>query len=489
MARRLLACLALCALAACSDAPRSPIRYVVLISLDTVRADALGCYDASATKSPSIDRLANLGVRFEHAITAAPTTLASHASIMTGRYPHAHGVPRNGFVLHPDNITLAEIFAQRGYATAAFLGSFALDKPFGLDQGFQLYDARFTTELGTAGVDQSQRSASEVTDSALRWFDETRPERAFVFLHYFDAHAPYAPKDSGLPPVTLDTLSRRALAHQQRWISSPPGWEAPLLSGLPRELIGRVDGTPLDAFDAQIEAQYAAEIAEIDTQLERVFRVFGTPERAADTLIVVTADHGESFHEHADFFNHGLWLHETTVHVPLILRAPGLAPRSVAQPVSSVDLAPTVLELAGIDSMVAFDGVSLVPLARGEARPRGPVFSEATQPTHPSFERGAWANALKPSCIVDGRWKLIRAPYLGLEQLFDLESDPHERVDLLARGDAGAPPNLSELRARLDAWEHTARPLPSNFSREQADEVARRLRELGYTEGLPPKER
>ena len=471
------------ALAACN---RDPVRYryVVLISLDTVRADHIGCYGYELGATPNIDRLAAEGVRFERAITAAPTTLASHASLMTGTYPHRHGVPRNGFVLSDENTTLAERLKEHEFTTAAFVGSYALASPFGLKQGFDVYDEKFETEVGRSGVYQSQRSARAVTQAALKWFEEADPDRAFVFLHYFDAHAPYAPENSLSPPVGLDALSRRAKMHQSRWMSNPPGWEAPLSSGLPAELVGAVDGSKLDLDDDVIVSQYHREISNLDAALAPLFEFFRDPERARDTLIVLTADHGESFYEHADFFNHGLWLHDSTVHVPLIVHAPGLDARRVAPTVSSVDVAPTVLDLLELPRAGGLDGRTLGPLVRGAALERGPVFSEATQPTHPSFESGEWANARKPRCIVDGRWKLIRAPYLAREQLFDIELDPGERKDLIGSRDHEVVATLATLRERLDEWDGSAKPLASHYERTEAAAVARKLKELGYVEGV-----
>ena len=468
------------ALAACAPEaprPRGPYRHVVLVSLDTVRADHLGCYGAAGARTPNLDALAARGVLFEAASTAAPTTLASHVSILTGRPPHAHGVARNGFT------------------TAAFLGSFALDRRFGFDQGFAHFDDDFSLEVDGSRFDQDQRRAAEVTDAALAWLDRAEPEHAFLFVHYFDAHAPYDPPapfaPAGLEPGLPARIEAAVRAQQARAGAPPAGQEAVIRAGLSRELVCGADGEP-QAADRELAALYAGEVAYVDREVGRLLEGLRARGVLDDALVLVLADHGETFHEHGDFWNHGLAVYETTVHVPLIVAGKGLAAGTrVAQPVSTIDVAPSVLELCGLPAPARAEGVSLVRALRGAPFERGAtVACEATQP--PSVEAGErWPNARKAKCVRKGPFKYVVTPYLGLEELYDLSADPGERRNLLAGcgpppadgGVEGLPDLVRGLRAALDAYERAADPLPSRFDRSQLEETLRKLKGLGYVEG------
>lgn len=482
-------------LAACAREPRGPYRHVVLISLDTVRADHLGCYGRRDARTPSLDALAARGVLFEAAATAAPTTLASHVSILTGVPPHAHGVARNGFTVHADNEMLPELLAREGYTTAAFLGSFALDRRFGFDQGFAHFDDEFPLAVDGARYDQDQRRAEEVTDAALAWIDRAEPEHAFLFVHYFDAHAPYDPPPgfapAGVEPGIPARIEAAVRAQQVRAGGAALGQQAVIRDGLTRELVCGADGEALAA-DRELAALYAGEIAYLDREVGRLVEGLRARGMLEDALVVVLADHGETFHEHGDFWNHGLAVYETTAHVPLIVVGKGLAAGGrVSEPVSTIDVAPSVLELVGLPRPARAQGVSFVPALRGEVFERlRTVDCEATQP--PAVETGErWPNARKAKSVRMGSFKYVRTPYLGLEELYDLAADPGERRNLLA-GCGPAPvdtgvedfPNLvTALRSAMDGLEHAADPLPSRFDRSQLEETIERLRGLGYVEG------
>ena len=190
----LLAIALLLGFAACSPTP--PAWHVVLISLDTTRADHLSCIAGSDSRAqtPALDLLASEGALFLQAQTAAVTTLSAHTSLMTGTWPHSHGVVRNGFELNSVNQTLAETLGARGYRTRAVLGSFALDSRFGFDQGFEVFDETFDLLVGAGGADQNQRLGEHVTRAALaRVREHDQDEPLFLFAHYFDPHAPYDP--------------------------------------------------------------------------------------------------------------------------------------------------------------------------------------------------------------------------------------------------------------------------------------------------------
>lgn len=490
------------ALAACGHETEHAYRTIVLVSLDTVRADHLGCYGNPRVRTPNLDALAKDGVRFDQAMTAAPTTLASHLSIFTGTYPHSHGVARNGFTVAPQNETLAEVLRAAGYRTAAFLGSFALDKRFGIDQGFEHYDQDFSIGID-ATHEQEQRRASAVTDAALDWLEKEKPGDSFLFVHYFDAHAPYEPpppfdsmyaRPGGPKHATLNDVDAAVRAQQKRACGKEAGLQAVIQKGLTRELVEGADGHA-QAADEDLAALYAGEVSYVDQELGRLLEGLRRDGRLENALVIVLADHGETFAEHGDFWNHGLWVHETSVHVPLIVRAyatgaGAIAPRVVTESVSTIDVLPSMCALLGLATPTTAEGISLVPWIRGQdpvlsrgshteiRRERGPIFCEATQP--PSVEGGKWANDNKPKCVRWGSCKLIYAPYLGLTQFFDLSTDPGERTNL-----HGMPVDCVErtFASELANWRALAKPLPSRFDPAQTLETQRKLRGLGYSEG------
>jgi arylsulfatase A-like enzyme len=493
--------IALCAtgflFASCSKTYQGRYPHVILISLDTTRADHLGCYGNEHIRTPNIDRLAHEGVLFRAATAAAPTTLASHVSIMTGSYPHTHGVPRNGFTISADNLMLAEVLRKNGFRTAAFLGSFALDRRFGFDRGFDVFDQDFEIGVDRDAYDQDQRRAAAVTDAALRWAGGAEPAPTFLFVHYFDAHEPFDPpppfdrmyaRADGPARAGPAEIDRAVREHQEHALGSALGLQKVITGGLTRELVSG-DGGPASTLDHDIEALYAGEISYIDRELGRLLDGLRQKGWLESSLVIVTADHGETFGgEHGDPWNHGLWVYDTTVRVPLIVRrSDALAAREVALPVSTTDIFPTVLELLGIAAPARTEGHSLAPLCDGSVLERGPVYSEATQP--PSVESGqAWRNARKPKCVRDGQWKYIRAPYLDLDELYDLEADPAERHNLLppSADDPRAQSTretAARLRAELDVWSGRAHPLPSSFDKAQLEDTLRRLNQLGYPGG------
>ena len=473
-------------------------KHVVLISIDTARADRLGCYGNSRGATPAIDALAGEGVRFKSAMVAAPTTLPSHTALMTGTFPHTHGVPRNQYAVDDGNVMLAEVLREHGFRTGGFIGAMPLSTPFHFRQGFDVWDEKFDMLVGKDGVDQHQRRANEVTDSALAWLDEAKPARAFLFVHYFDVHSPYAPpppfdarftRPSGPKTSTMTDIAQQATVHNRVLAPHAPDAAKTVTDGLTRELIEKCDGKPLQG-DDDLVALYDGELAFVDSQIARLVDGLRSRGMLDDSIVVITADHGETFYEHADFFNHGLWVYDTTVHVPLIVRAPGVAPSVVDTPVSSIDVAPTLCEMLGIAVPSRVEGVSLAPLLEGKALERGPIFCEATQPPRADIESaGPWLNSQKPRCVRIGCLKYVRAPYLQLEQLFDLCKDPYERDDLLTVDPARAEAELPALRAALDRYDESVHPLPIVTAAQRAKDDKDRaqiksgLEGLGYTEG------
>ena len=480
-----LACLAL-ACGGTRQATSFPGAHLILISLDTTRADHLGCYGSRTAATPALDRLAKGGMLFTDVTTAATTTLASHTSIMTGLYPHHHGVPENGWVVGVPNTLLAELLSARGYRSEAVVGSFALASRFGLDQGFERWDERFDLLLHPKLRDQNQRRAAQVTDAAIAALGRRTGAPLFLLVHYFDPHPPYdppAPARAASPTPDLEALRRLVSKHQKATTGRDHGGLQVVFKGLTRELLRGATGEVF-AEDRIFGSLYAGEISYMDTEIGRLLRALETQGILERAVVLVVADHGETLWEHADTYNHGLALYQTTVRVPLILRLPGGlgAGRRIDTPVSTVDILPTVLELLGIQPPEKLDGVSLAGLIAGRSLARGPIFSGATQPADSRFDppRPQWRNASRARAVRDGRWKLIRTPYLDYEELYDLQADPEERRNLLLEADAGVEREAARLRSLLESWARSANPLPSFASREHIEEVRERLRALGY---------
>jgi len=297
---------------------------VVLVTLDTTRADHLGCYGATDVSTPTMDWMAELGTLYESAI-------------LTGTYPVFHGVrDNNGFYVSPDSTTLAEVLKTHGYATAAFVGSFVLDSQTGIDQGFDLYDDSYLsrTDEGKHPLLMryyDERPASEVSRSARAWLDGLpRSEPFFMWLHYWDPHQPY------LPPEPYRT----------RYAHDP----------------------------------YSGEIASVDEALGRVFDKLREKDLLDNTYIVLTADHGEGLGEHGER-THALLLHDATTRVPLIIRDPQqTAPARVETLVTIVDILPTVLERIGIPVPEDCQGHRL-PATDGEDQPGRTILSETAYGT------------------------------------------------------------------------------------------------------------
>jgi arylsulfatase A-like enzyme len=440
-----------------------------------------------------MDAVAQAGVRFADVTAPSPTTLASHASMMTGSWPQTHGVVRNGFTVNPANVMLAELLSERGFHTAGFLGSFALDSRFGFDQGFDHFDEAFDILVSPKDGDQNQRRADRVTDAVLGHVDELagEDERLFLFVHYFDPHAPYAPPNRGdADAATHRDLEHAVRTHQALLVDPPPGMMGVITGGLDPRLVQGADGQPLPG-DEYLADLYAGEVAFVDAQIGRLLAGLDKRGILDDALVVITGDHGETFWEHGDFWNHGLWVYQTTLSIPLILRFPreregasNVWPSGmvITEPVSTIDLVPTLCELLGIPVPDRVDGTSLVGLMKGKPLAPRPLYCQATQPGWRIEPKVGWANLHKPRCIREGPLKYVHAPYLQLEQLFDLSLDPGERVNLLA----GPNPNpravaqARRMRVRMDGWIDSARPFASSRDGSQDREVLERLRALGY---------
>jgi arylsulfatase A-like enzyme/Tfp pilus assembly protein PilF len=400
---------------------------VVLVTLDTLRADRLSSYGSRRVSTPAIDRLADEGVLFTNAASTVPFTLPAHSSLMTGTYPPRHGVRENvGYVLDKSLPTLAERLAAGGWSTAGFVSAFVLDSRWGIGRGFETYFDEFETEEGQrANMGSVQRDGAETVAEAVRWLDERPAGPFFLWLHLFDAHDPYRPPE-------------------------------PFKSRYPR-------------------SPYDAEVAYVDSLVGRFRAALEERGLLDETLLVLTADHGEGLGQHKEGF-HGFFVYDSTVRVPLIVRPPfaELAGRVVEAPVSHVDLLPTILDATGQPHPDALQGVSLLPLLLGDVDETSSdrvVYSESL---YPLLHYG-WA----PLRSVRTRdFKFIDAPQA---ELYSLAGDPGETENVLRR----EPQVSRDLKARLDELrERIEIDAPAETAEPELDEeTLAQLQALGYAAG------
>lgn len=347
---------------------------VIVVTLDTTRADRLGAYGFDGVRTPVIDSLAREGILFQRAYAVTPLTLPSHTSLFSGTYPPHHGVRDNGGFIVPDEITtLAEIYKSSGYETAGFVAAYVLDARWGLDQGFDTYvddfDVKGQRFIAMGGV---QRPANEVIDKALEWMGQERSAPFFLWVHLYDPHAPY---------------------------------EAP------EPYKSRYPGAP-----------YLAEIAFTDNQVGRLIEALEMTGKKDSTFIVVAADHGESLGEHGEI-QHGFFIYESATHVPLIISTPfeEIAGVQTNEVVSLIDVMPTILDMTGFEIPEAVQGQSLTSLfLEGAASEPRFVYSETF---YARYHYG-WSEL---TAIQDERYKLIMSPD---PELYDLAEDPGETINL-----------------------------------------------------------
>ena len=447
-----IAIAALAAITGCGQEPADPPqqsvvpegnrRNVVIITLDTLRKDHIGCY-GSDVRTENIDRLAENGTLFETAYSAAPTTLPSHTTLMSGHYPAFHGVRLNGRNRVPERVeTLAERLKKAGYETGAIVAVSVLDSHFGLDQGFETYDDDMSSDSSSV---QKQRIAQKITDSALAWLEEVE-EPYFLWVHYFDPHGPYE------PPPPYDGMYYQG---------DPRSPEHSSMQGVPSVFYQKLEGIT----DIQYPmAQYKAEITYTDAQVGRLIDAVIEDDQARETLLVLTADHGENLGEAKTYFDHGMNLHDVSMTVPLILRGAEIeaGTRSDAT-VSLVDVVPTVLDYLDLDPNPALPGTSLLPLDQAPSNDRS-VFFETFLPTlgkrPPLFG------------VQKGPWKIIAS---GRNvALFDTSQDAAEVKNLGAEKQDVLKDILKDLEGYLQTETLKTEEL------EPTPEMMKILRALGY---------
>jgi arylsulfatase A-like enzyme len=400
---------------------------VILISIDTLRADHLSAYGYTKIRTPHIDAFAQGGTRFAQAEAQIPLTLPSHTSLFTSTYPFENRVEENGERVPAGVVTLASVLQSRGYKTAAFIGSDFLDRRYGLDQGFGDYDSPFahpTAVVANPLAMNMRRDGALVVRAARQWLEAHRGQPVFVFVHLFDLHVPYT------LPVDV--------ARRQR-------------------------------------------ISRYDAQLEYVDRVMGSFQHElvesgwwGRSLVVVFGDHGEGLGDHQET-DHGYYVYESTLHVPLIVHWPSGGPAFipvVRAPVGLIDVAPTILEYLHVPVPASFEGLSqLSTLKSGETAGPRAVYSESLY----AQDAFGWAplHALRA-----GKYKYTQAPKA---ELYDLDSDPREQMNLLSKNAAVAAELHNELAKVLTRYAPSERTAPSALPPETVAE----LESLGYLAAEP----
>ena len=395
---------------------------VVLITLDTVRADHLHCYGDDKIKTPVIDGLARDGVLFEKAVTQTPLTGPSHASIFTGENPNVHHVrDTGGFALQPSSVTLASTLQQSGWDTAGFISAAVLSRQFGFNQGFATYDDRIPELVDkNTGELAAARPANVTVDHAIHWLNQQSGKPFFVWLHLYDAHQPYNPP-----------------AQFRRQYPNDP---------------------------------YDGEIAFEDHELGRFLDVVRQKSPAGKTLILLLSDHGEGLGQHGED-GHGIFLYDSTVRIAWIMDGPGVpAGVRVQQQAREIDALPTVLKLLGGKASSAIQGTSMVPAFSGKNVPTTYSYEETL---YPKINMG-WAELRG---IHTAHWMYIRAPK---PELYDLDKDPGELNNVIA----AQPKEFRELEAQLKLLSRMGNNNTETVVTQPMDQkTIDQLRSLGYVGG------
>jgi|Deesub1362B_J571_1020462.scaffolds.fasta_scaffold00200_25 arylsulfatase A-like enzyme/Tfp pilus assembly protein PilF len=411
-----------------ASVPKNNRLNVLLITIDTLRADYLSCYGSRKIETPNIDYLAKKGILFKFAVAHNVVTLPSHINILTGTYPIYHGVRDNsGFRLDKKNVMLSEVLKEKGYKTAAFIGAFPLDNRFGLDQGFDLYDDFYGDKNALNDLFFVERQAEKVIESAKKWLQKNGEDLWFCWIHLFDPHAPYNP-----PELFKDKYP--------------------------------------DNF-------YAGEVAYTDFAIGELLQFLRKFQKEKNTLVILTADHGESLGEHGER-THGVFAYNSTLHIPLIFYQPIIfgESKSINQLVRHIDIMPTVLDILEIKIPKQVQGHSLLPLIKNPKKwkPKDSYFESLS----PWLNRN-WAPL---QGIISENYKYIDLP---IKELYDLKRDFREERNL-----------AEENKLIIKKLDKRLKNIINNFSTEQSRkiqiieedaETLKKLHSLGYLGGTSPK--
>jgi choline-sulfatase len=385
----------------------------ILISIDTTRADAIGVYGNEQIKTPVLDSFAREGTLFRNAVAHVPLTLPSHTSLMTGLLPARNGVRDNhGYRLKQTIPTMASLFHDNGYKTAAFVSSVILDHRFGLDHGFDTYNDFIQFGSQQSVNPQNERIASATTTEAVNWLSANQEAPYFLFVHYYDPHAKYDPPEP---------------------------------------------------YKSNFSNHYYGEIAYVDSQIGVLLR---SVKDLQNTVILITADHGEGLGEHGEL-GHGLFIYDSTIHIPFLMKGPKIDPKKeIAQQVQLVDVLPTFLELAGIQKPQGLDGRSLLPLIQGNS------WNESTAILETEYPLGIGWSPLYAAR--SSQWKVIDAPQ---PELYNIKEDPNENKNEQGKIDS----TVRGLSDKLQKYKKI--PPMTEKSKTEDPELQEQLRSLGYLSG------
>jgi len=387
---------------------------LLLITVDTLRPDRLSCYSKEHLKTPNIDQLAGKGVLFTRAFAHTPMTLPSHTNILLGTLPVYHGVHDNSnFIVEDEFLTLAEYLKSKGYSTGAFVGAFPLDSRFGLTQGFDVYDDNYGSKSNQE-ISYVERKAEIVVEKALEWLDKQK-NSWFIWIHTFDPHQRYA------PPEPFKT----------EYQNNP----------------------------------YNGEVAYVDYCFGDFFSYLKQHELYENTIIIFTADHGESLGQHGES-THGYFAYNSTIWVPLILYYPGIASKvsKIEQNVSHIDIFPTVCDILGIEKPSFLQGLSLLPAIKGKKLHKREIYFESE---YPYYSRG-WAPL---SGYISGNHKFIDSP---IPEFYDLERDFDELENLASSRKLEKYKNNLKILIKRQSFDGSAKK--KKISRE----AVKKLQSLGY---------
>lgn len=411
---------------------------LLLIVIDTLRADHLGCYGYERDTSPNIDKFADSGVLFENAYCQMPTTGPSHASLFTSKYPRSHGVLKNGWILSDTFPTLAQILKEKGYATAAIISSFAMSSKFGYSRGFDYYNEDFPEKNSTVSLrswsghivkEGFDQRADIATLKATQWIKKNRNKPFFLWVHYYDPHSPYNPPKQYSSKFMKDATE-------------------PIKQGI---------------------ANYDGEIRFVDEEIQKILDLIEAQQLNSNTLVVIMSDHGEGLWQHG-WIEHGKFLYDEQTSVPLIMNFPGVLPEGIRlpSPVQTIDILPTILDLMEVQYRGDFSGNSLVRMIQdpGYELPN-PVF----------LERRRYSNITGSKfAIRDADLKYIWAPEEGTEELYNLREDPTELTNIVSQHRQTA----DKLRDKIVEWKERERD--QSHQQYIAEDTRKKLEALGYIE-------